>query len=148
MDKTDEADAKRFRWLLSGNGYFMEENYICGHAPTTEAKRDLARSEIDEAMSQGAPATTKLDAKFYGEIHKVKDNSIVPDDEYVVFLAKDNAFVAILPEYLDMCEVLGCDPEQIDAVVRMIDRVRLWRARNPDRLKKPDAKGEKLLDVS
>jgi len=34
----------------------------------------------------------KLDAKFFGEIFKAKDHSRVPDDEYAVFLAKDNAF--------------------------------------------------------
>lgn len=34
----------------------------------------------------------KLDAKFYGEIRKVKDGAVVPEDEYVVFLAKDTAF--------------------------------------------------------
>jgi hypothetical protein len=39
----------------------------------------------------------KLDAKFYGDLRKVKDGSAVPDDEWAVFLAKDNAFAAILP---------------------------------------------------
>jgi hypothetical protein len=58
----------------------------------------------------------KLDAKFYGEIRKVKDDSIVPDDEYVVFLAKDNAFAEILPIYRDRCITMGCDDEQIAAV--------------------------------
>lgn len=87
----------------------------------------------------------KLDAKFYGEVRKVKDDSVVPDDEYVVFLAKDNAFAAILPKYRDMCIALGADTEQIHAVNRMIDRAEEWRRKNPDRLKTPDAKGEKLL---
>lgn len=89
----------------------------------------------------------KLDGKFYGEIRKAKDDSIVPDDEYVVFLAKDNAFAAILPEYRDMCKALGADTEQLLAVDRLIQRVQVWRAANPDKLKVPDAKGEKLLDV-
>lgn len=50
MDKSDSADAARFRWLLEGNGYFMEENYLCGHFPTSETERDKARAEIDSAM--------------------------------------------------------------------------------------------------
>lgn len=87
----------------------------------------------------------KLDAKFYGEVRKVKDDSVVPDDEYVVFLAKDNAFAAILPIYFATCIALGCDQEQSDAVERMIDRVKAWRGAHPTRLKTPDAKGEKLL---
>lgn len=41
--------------------------------------------------------TQPLDAKFYGVIHKVKNGEVVPPDEFVVFLAKDDAFAAILP---------------------------------------------------
>lgn len=88
----------------------------------------------------------KLDAKFYGEIRKVKDDSIVPNDEYVVFLAKDTAFAQVLPLYRNICQQLGCDTEQLQAVDRMIDRMRMWRAANTGRLKIPDAAGEKLLD--
>ncbi len=87
----------------------------------------------------------KLDAKFYGEIRKVKDDSIVPDDEYVVFLAKDNAFAETVRFYRRACELLGADQEQIDAVDRMIERIDDWRTANAHRLKVPDAKGEKLL---
>lgn len=90
-------------------------------------------------------STLKLDAKFYGEIRKVKDDSLVPDDEYVVFLAKDNAFAAILPLYLDKCTEMGCDDEQLIAVDLMIERLNKWRAAHPDRLKRPDAHNEKLL---
>lgn len=50
VDKSLDADAKRMRWLLSRNGYFMEENMLCGHAPCDENKQDDARREIDEAM--------------------------------------------------------------------------------------------------
>jgi hypothetical protein len=88
----------------------------------------------------------KLDAKFYGEIRKVKDDSLVPDDEYVVFLAKDEAFADTIYYYRDRCIALGADREQIDAVNRMIQRIEDWRANNPSRLKVPDANGEKLLD--
>lgn len=88
--------------------------------------------------------TPPLDAKFYGILHKVKDGTIVPPDEFVVFLAKDNAFAAILPMYRDKCIELGADMEQIQAVNRMIDRLHAWRAANPHRLKVPDAAGEKL----
>lgn len=87
----------------------------------------------------------KLDAKFYGEIRKVKDDSIVPDDEYVVFLVKDTAFANMLPAYRMECVELGADKEQIEAVDRMIERARAWRKANPERLKVPDAKGEKLI---
>ena len=87
----------------------------------------------------------KLDAKFFGEIRKVKDNSIVPDDEYMVFLAKDNAFPSTLQFYLEKCIELGCDAEHIGAVERTITRLKVWREEHVDRLKNPDAVNERLL---
>lgn len=87
----------------------------------------------------------KLDAKFYGEIRKVKDDSIVPDDEWCVFLVKDNAFRDALYFYQERCIAGGSDAEQIASVGRMIERMEAWRTAHPDRLKIPDAKGEKLL---
>lgn len=87
----------------------------------------------------------KMDAKFYGTIVKAKDDTVVPDDEYVVFLVKDTAFANVLPAYLAECRDLGADAEQIAAVERMIKRVREWRSINSSRLKTPDAKGERLL---
>lgn len=87
----------------------------------------------------------KLDAKFSGIVFKVKDGTIVPDDEYVVFLAKDTAFAHVLPLYRDECVRLGADQEQIAAVDRMITRLTDWRAQNQHRVKVPDAKGERLL---
>lgn len=96
----------------------------------------------------GAPrdvSQKKMDAKFYGDVFKAKDDSRVPDDEYIVFLVKDNAFAAILPLYLHECIQQGADDEQIRSVQRMIGRVGNWRAQNLHRLKTPDAKGERLL---
>ncbi|HWS65675.1 MAG TPA: hypothetical protein VN325_23185 [Steroidobacteraceae bacterium] len=90
----------------------------------------------------------KLDKKFYADvvyIRKAKDHSIVPDDEWVVFLAKDNAFAAVLPAYRRELIAMGADDEQLEAVTRLIDDVTAWRLANPERCKVPDAKGEKLL---
>jgi hypothetical protein len=87
----------------------------------------------------------KLDAKFSGVIFKIKDGSIVPDDEYMVFLVKDNAFAETLPFYRQKCVELGADPEHIAAVDRTIARMEIWRENNQHRLKVPDAKGEKLV---
>ncbi len=52
VDRSEAADARRFRWLLSGNGYFMEEQMLCGAAPCDDAEQDDARREIDEAMAR------------------------------------------------------------------------------------------------
>lgn len=88
----------------------------------------------------------KLDAKFFGEVWKAKDNSPVSEDQWCVFLAKDNAFAAVLPIYRTVCASMGADPEQLAALDRMIERVREWRAQYPERCKVPDAAGERLLD--
>lgn len=54
VDKSAEADAKRLRWLLSGNGYFLEEERMCGHAPCSLEEMDRARRAIDLAMANTA----------------------------------------------------------------------------------------------
>lgn len=92
----------------------------------------------------------KLDAKFYveGHLRKVKDDSIVPDDEFVVFLAKDNCLVALLALYEQMLSDRLADHRQIDAVRRMRGRVIAWRQAHPEACKVPDIEvGEKLWEV-
>lgn len=87
----------------------------------------------------------KLDKKFHGLISKVKDGSIVPQDEYVVFLAKDTAFANILPLYYQECVKLGADEVQLQLVTGLIADVDRWRAANPKKCKAPDAKGEDVM---
>lgn len=45
-----EADAKRMRWLLDGNGYFMEDSYLCSGAIFDEEDKRKARQMIDSEM--------------------------------------------------------------------------------------------------
>ena len=87
----------------------------------------------------------KFDAKFYGEIRKVKDDTVVPDETWMLFLLKDNAFAATLPFYLNKCIELGCDDEHVESVKRAIGRMDRWRKANHGLCKNPDAKGEKLI---
>jgi hypothetical protein len=48
------ADAARMRWMLAGNGYFMEEEMLCGHGPCSEKEQAEARQKIDEQMHASA----------------------------------------------------------------------------------------------
>lgn len=89
--------------------------------------------------------TVKMDGKFYGQLRKVKDDTVVPEDQWVAFLIKDNAFPATLKKYRDECARLGADAEQIAGVDRMIQRVGDWRRDNHSLCKVPDAAGEKML---
>lgn len=86
----------------------------------------------------------KLDGKFYGVIHKAKNDAVVPVTEWVVFLAHDDAFFDVLPLYRERCIQLGADAEQVAAVDRLMKRVLEWRTLNPDRCKVPGAKGERM----
>jgi hypothetical protein len=114
-------------------------DFLCAIAEMEFEHKTLSQNRSHAVIEQ------KLDAKFSGVIFKVKDGSIVPDDEYVVFLAKDNAFWDALQYYRHQCEAHGSDSEQLSAVDRMIERVHKWRQAHPGRLKTPDAAGEKLL---
>ena len=87
----------------------------------------------------------KLDAKFYGTIMKAKDSTVLTDDEYMVFLVKDRAFLPTLKFYRAECERIGSDRENLDSIDRAISRAEQWQAAFPHRMKVPDARGERLL---
>ena len=97
-------------------------------------------------LLKGGVLVMKMDKKFTGAIVKVKDGSPVPEDEYVVFLVKDRAFVEYgLPAYLQGCIELGADDVQIKMVEEMRIRAEQWQHDHPDRVKVPDAAGEMRL---
>lgn len=88
---------------------------------------------------------SKLDGKFHGIIVKNKDQSIVPQDQWVVFLAKDNAFPVALEAYYQECKRLGAKEEQLQAVREMIHRVRFWRSQNHHLCKIPDVQTGEIV---
>lgn len=87
----------------------------------------------------------KMDKKFFGAIFKAKNGQLLQDDEYVVFLTKDDCFVEALDKYQTACVEHGCDDDQVREVEKLVDRVDGWRAYHESALKKPDAHGETLL---
>jgi hypothetical protein len=52
VDESEAADAARFRWILRGHGYFMEEEGLCGHSPCSDNEQRQARLEIDRRMQE------------------------------------------------------------------------------------------------
>ena len=80
----------------------------------------------------------KLDRKFHGVVVKDKDGTIVPPDQYIVFLAKDHAVPKMLDTYYDECERLGAEMPQLNAVADLLNRVQAWRNAHPDECKVPD----------
>lgn len=86
----------------------------------------------------------KLDGKFHGVVVKNKDGSVVPQDQWMVFLAKDNAVPATLAFYQKECERLGAAPEQIHAIGEMRARVAQWRKEHADLCKVPDVQSGEI----
>lgn len=92
----------------------------------------------------------KLDAKTYieGHLRKVKDDSIIPDDEWVVFYARDDCLPSLLALYEQMLRDRKADDRQIEAVRRLRGRVITWRQIHPEKCKVPDIDvGEKLWET-
>lgn len=54
IDRSEEADARRFRWLLDGNSYFLQEERLCGFHDVSEEDKEKARVIIDDAMIEDA----------------------------------------------------------------------------------------------
>jgi hypothetical protein len=79
-----------------------------------------------------------LDGKFYGVIHRHKDNQIEPPDSWIVFVACDNALLPTLNFYYGECKRLGAEMPQLSAVAELINRVEKWRYDHPEQLKTPD----------
>lgn len=89
----------------------------------------------------------KMDLKFSGIITKNKDNSIVPQDQWIVFLVKDNAFLNTLEFYRSECQRLGADRYQLEAVDDLILRVRTWRNNHRELCKVPDTQDGELITL-
>lgn len=89
----------------------------------------------------------KLDGKFHGLIAKNKDGSVVPQDQWMVFLAKDNAVPATLLFYEEECKRQGAAQAQLDAVEEMRMRVLAWREAHPDLCKVPDVQAGEIVSA-
>ena len=69
LDKSNEADARRFRWILDGNGFFMEENALCTSVRgCSEEDQDYAREVIDAAMVDDGIAIAEIAAGKYDHL--------------------------------------------------------------------------------
>ena len=79
----------------------------------------------------------KIDQKYYGNVFK-NDGTPVPEDEWIVFRAKDLALPAAMDAYIEKCKRLDCDMEFIHEFTILKDRVRIFQLENQERCKIPD----------
>lgn len=78
-----------------------------------------------------------VDHKYHGVIYKSETDEEV-NAPWILFLAKDNAVPDMLQFYYNRCEAIGASREHLEGIEGLIDRVDIWRQRNPDKCKVPD----------
>lgn len=77
---------------------------------------------------------TSIDRKFLIAAKARRSGKTYNEDNSVLFLAKDRAFLLTLPDYLRHCEELGAGTEQLEAVRLMIARVNAFQEENPSKV--------------
>lgn len=92
----------------------------------------------DFVVNLAIQKTDKLDRKFFGDLYKAKNGQRVPDDEYIVLLAKDTAVPAALQAYKAECQRQGADERQMASLDGLIERLAKWQAAHPDRCRVAD----------
>lgn len=48
-------DARRYQWICNGNGYYMEEQYLCGHTNEKDRADAAIDREIADEQSKEQP---------------------------------------------------------------------------------------------
>jgi len=64
----------------------------------------------------------RIDQKYYGEVFK-NDGSKVPEEEMIVFRAKDRAVPNMLEFYAQECERIGCSDFHVEGIMLLRERV-------------------------
>ena len=88
----------------------------------------------------------RLDSKVHGILIKNKDNTIIPEDEFIVFRPADNAVPEMLEFYYRECCNIGASNEQLNAVAALQLRVAQWRHAHPERCKVADVQPGELSE--
>jgi hypothetical protein len=69
-----------------------------------------------------------IDRKFTITATAVGSGKRYTEENAVLFLAKDRAFLLTLQDYIKHCRALGAAPEQIQAAQLLFERVRQYQA--------------------
>ena len=81
----------------------------------------------------------EIDRKFrFIGYNPSKHGTIYTEEDGVLFLAKDRAFLETLPTYREKLVELGADARQVAGVDLLIERVRRYQEENPRLVKVPD----------
>lgn len=82
--------------------------------------------------------TDRLDGKYIAEIRKADTGELIPNDEWILFRAKDLALPATLLAYYDECRRRGSPVSHLQAIMALYERTNDWQMAHPDLCKVPD----------
>lgn len=80
----------------------------------------------------------KMDLKYHGKVFNTETGEVVPDDEWIVFRAKDKAVPYMLDAYEEACMRLMCDKNHLERIAKLKTRVLNFQVNYPERCKIPD----------
>ncbi|GAG92016.1 unnamed protein product, partial [marine sediment metagenome] len=64
----------------------------------------------------------RIDQKYYGDVFK-NDGKKVPEEELIIFRAKDRAVPVMLEAYAAECQAIGCSDFHVEGILLLRDRV-------------------------
>jgi len=80
----------------------------------------------------------RLDGKFAISATSMEHGTVHDENDSVLFLAKDLAFLPALRFYRGECERIGAASAQLRGIDLLIGRVEAWQYEHPALLKVPD----------
>lgn len=80
-----------------------------------------------------------IDRKYQINAANPSNGRLHTEEDSVLFLAKDQAFLESLPTYLERSRALGSNQEHLDSIVLLTERVRVFQQTES---KVPDTVGE------
>lgn len=82
-----------------------------------------------------------IDRKYQINAVNPVSGRIHSENDSVLFLAKDAAFLSVLPQYLEKCKELGSNPDHLESISLLIDRVGEFQKTSSD---VPDTLGAEI----
>ena len=89
----------------------------------------------------------EIDRKFkIMAVNPCKMNRLYTEKNSILFSAHDAALIPTLETYRKECERLGCEPEHLESIELLIDRVKVYQVNNSTSVKRPDTNTDCEID--
>lgn len=135
MESSNSNNPEIVHLCKDGKWYFWDEVYFDKLGPYNT--KEECQTALDRYCREELGYKNHIGQKYKGEIFK-NDGTLVPEDEWIVFMAKDLALVPTLIAYLNNCSNLGCDEKYLREIVELTIKVMKFQKNNIDKCKIPD----------